>query len=896
MKKVQKNSQAMPYHFHLPKYYPNFNDPLHKAAYLGDNNAIKKTLKSNTVCIYELVDGFTALGIALAQNHQPIEMINIYKMDKTAVRNAISNTGLPPILVAFGKDQVKKIKTMSKLPSKNDETKSNIKKMTILLKETNDKREVIEITPVDIVDALKIVKELLPNGLLDLNHEMKSDLVVVNFLHLAAMNGMTDLLIQLIELGAHLNTDPSYGKLIPLNLAIANGQLETVKFLLNQADSNLFNTYDKRLVADAVGANEYSVFEYLIEIFAAKKQEKESMSRTDALRLLMPDVEACFHDISIANGIFNNVEFRNILDLSNMLHRCALNSTFSHLAMELIKLNFDWLLVERDDNYLRQPVTAFHMIVSQGWPEIETIYRQYPMAKNILFSNPLAGCRAFDYGLCLHQISDDLAEFLFKTHRDEIIEMNLISPLLSSSIKRNGYNKLIDLLLDFASAGSNADFSKPILTSLEYRNYDVTEQLLNDSNCNENIINVRDDDGNNLLYYTMWETPRRQSRYSMCCQPPRGTDEEREQRRLRRQQQLQHITEHLLKIGVDINHRNNKNQTLLHRAVSCNDAKSVEKYLRLGLPVNVVDENGATPLHFVLNTNILRQLINHSSSAEVVNAKDNNGDTVLHHMVRELDCNRSLLENVIGYGADVNAKNNEQRTPLFYVTSDECALILIEFGANSNARDVLKSLIESSKYTDTLISNDGLGHVNLTHLISFPDLFTTPSDQIKELVKTQCNTVDIDGSPMLCAALFQRNEMCAKMLLNESTIDVNAKDSRGQSAIHLAYNCPNLIEDLLKKGAAVNALDDNRWTPLMHAIKWNCNDAAENFLKANVEVNVQNIDGDTALHFAAQANNFPLMIDIIDHNGNWNICNQKNEIAFDLFADSALKKLFKNIL
>lgn len=892
----------MPFYFHLPCYYPNFDYPLHTPAYLGDTDALKKALSSSNVCVYQTASGYTALGVALAQNRDPADIMEIYKHDIMAIKSSDNNSELP-VLVAFGKKQVKKFKNLSTRTS----AQSSMKNLTVLLKETNHTRDVVHIKPTDIGEVLEFVQELRPNGYLDVNQQMKSDKISVNFVHLAAMNGMQHILIQLIDFGADLQLD-CIGNPTPIHFAIANGKLETVKFLFQQIADNHLDRFESQLIDEAVDNNEYNVFEFLVELFVAKKQERQQIPRAEALRLIMPDVEKCFHYLEFASKLFENKDYMDALDLSNMLHRCALNATFTELGMKLINMNFDWLLVERDDNYLQQPVSAFHMIVSQGWTEIERIYEQYPAAKKILFQNPDAACQAIDYGFSLNQIPVSLAEFLFATHKAEIIELNLISPLLASATKRSEFGKIVDLLMEFAGDSSDDHhFLKPLHTSMIYRKYDVVIRLLDAMKSCEAIAGVRDENGNNLLYYTMWEKARRQSRYGWCCQPPRGTAEERELKRDHKKQQLNAIFERLLELGVAHLHRNNDNQTLLHRAVLAGDAGSVRKLIDLGVPIDAVDEHGVAAIHRVLNIDILRILVT-SSSASIMNVKDENGDTVLHYVVKELDCEPEFLAQLIEYGVNVNAQNKAGRTALFCVSSDECAAVLLEHGANANVRDCndslcvdvlqlnqqpIKGIVEHSCLNTTVTDKDGNG---LSYSMEYPDLFSSPSDPLKELVNRQCNALDVNGSPMLCVGLFYRNENGVRMLLNEPAIDVSATDQRGQQAMHLTYNCPDIITILLEKGANINALDNMEQTPLMHAIECKCDEATGILLNAGAELNVKNSNGDTVLHFAARANNFNVMMDIIGTGGDWSIKNQENKDAFDVFGDVAASKIVKSIL
>jgi ankyrin repeat protein len=67
-----------------------------------------------------------------------------------------------------------------------------------------------------------------------------------------------------------------------------------------------------------------------------------------------------------------------------------------------------------------------------------------------------------------------------------------------------------------------------------------------------------------------------------------------------------------------------------------------------------------------------------------VNAKSDRGLTLLHDA--SLFDNYELAKFLIGYGADVNAKNNFNGTPLHYAESLKMTKLLVENGADVNAQ------------------------------------------------------------------------------------------------------------------------------------------------------------------------------------------------------------------
>ena len=66
-----------------------------------------------------------------------------------------------------------------------------------------------------------------------------------------------------------------------------------------------------------------------------------------------------------------------------------------------------------------------------------------------------------------------------------------------------------------------------------------------------------------------------------------------------------------------------------------------------------------------------------------------------------------------------------------------------------------------------------------------------------------------------------KNEEVALLLLSAKEIEVNVKDSNGQRPLHLACanGMPNIVKELLKKGARKNVKDKDGNTPIDKAIK-----------------------------------------------------------------------------
>lgn len=200
-----------------------------------------------------------------------------------------------------------------------------------------------------------------------------------------------------------------------------------------------------------------------------------------------------------------------------------------------------------------------------------------------------------------------------------------------------------------------------------------------------------------------------------------------------------------------------KSNIFLHRAIQEDKPVVIEYLLGNGLSL----KNSSILAHYAASNNsdnVLQFLI---SAGVDINAKDNNGKTPLHHAAS--NGSEKTMELSIAAGADINAKDNNGRTPL-------------HFTALNNLDKAMQRLIAA---------------------------------------RADINAKDNRGwTPIHYSARYNSDK--AMQCLIAAKADINAKDEDDWTPLHYAglYDSKNTIELLISSRADINAKDNNDKTPL----------------------------------------------------------------------------------
>lgn len=249
------------------------------------------------------------------------------------------------------------------------------------------------------------------------------------------------------------------------------------------------------------------------------------------------------------------------------------------------------------------------------------------------------------------------------------------------------------------------------------------------------------------------------------------------------------ITRLLLEKGANLEAKNFSGMTPLHLLSAAYHLERTGTLLLLlekGAQVNTIDKNGATPLHTVAENNFapfVKVLLEHGADIEMKHMKY--GTTPLHTAILSWKPGIETIEILLAHGANINARDDTLRTPLFFAIrkdKTERLKFLLKNGADPNA---------------------------------------------------QAN----DGETPLHSAMTEGDLSIIELLINAGA-KIKIKDNWGSTPLHRAvyYGKADAVKFLIEKGANPDAKDNKSKKPLDIAREKNAfnvvNNDIVNFLTA----------------------------------------------------------------
>ena len=318
-------------------------------------------------------------------------------------------------------------------------------------------------------------------------------------------------------------------------------------------------------------------------------------------------------------------------------------------------------------------------------------------------------------------------------------------------------------------------------------------------------------------------------------------------------------------------------KSALHCAALKGNLPMAKSLLAFGADVNLGDDDSNTPLYYVAKSGRFQNNKNNSldmaefliSNKANVNASSDSGTP----LIAAIQFNSyELVDYLIEHGANVKLSTKDGNTPLmammsryFGNNSDEAEdriRVLVKAGVDPNAKNkngqTALSLAVSSRRKDAIPvlfelganpeAPDTQGNTPLRAAFYDPETF-------KILLDNGANpNAKVGGMTLLQQALIQNNQQIIPLLLASKKLDINGKNSEGETPLHFAVNRNNVtdIQPLLVRGADPNAVNNRMETPLIKAARLGYINSAKALIDWQADVNLQDNMGHTALFYAKQ--------------------------------------------
>ena len=305
-------------------------------------------------------------------------------------------------------------------------------------------------------------------------------------------------------------------------------------------------------------------------------------------------------------------------------------------------------------------------------------------------------------------------------------------------------------------------------------------------------------------------------------------------------------------------------------------------------------------------------LVNYNEG--IINSKDSLGKTPLH-IAAEIKNNSEIINYLIEKNAEVDALDIYQQTPLYYTLENiENVIVLKNNNANFNIRandnhtllhkavyvgnnDVIDFIFDEITDIDV---QDGKGWTPLHIAAEKGNTYI-----VEKLIEKNAN-VNIqneNGNTPLHIAISKAvdNNDVIDLIFNKIT-DLDVQDNKGWTALHIAAEKGNtyIVEKLIEKNANVNIQNENGTTPLNIAIlnAVDNNDVIDLIFNEITDLDVQDSNGWTALHNAAEKGNTYIVEKLIEKNANVNIQNENGDTPLHIAVSNnkidVVKYLVKN--
>lgn len=330
------------------------------------------------------------------------------------------------------------------------------------------------------------------------------------------------------------------------------------------------------------------------------------------------------------------------------------------------------------------------------------------------------------------------------------------------------------------------------------------------------------------------------------------------------------ILDYLLRLGLNVDLKNDRGETVLMTAAKFNNFESVELLLYYQADMAELHEGAAKWIKIAAKENnwdILHTLLDVDINVDVLY----DGKALLHLLYYSLEGVKILVE----YGADVNVLDKNDETTLYKATK-------------ANAVDVIDYLLEHN--ADLNCENAKLNYP--LHCAASEENW----ELVRKFVEHGANVNAIDSGSNLVLHYAVTNHKMLKYLveqISDANVSIDFENFDGHTALFKAARIGKLdsVKYLVQNGADVNKIDDDNLSIIQRAAGFQHWDVVKYLILKGANVNFCNINCRSVLHLALSTyNNVDIVAWLLNHNANPNLLDRDGFTILHHCARAAFSK------
>lgn len=253
--------------------------------------------------------------------------------------------------------------------------------------------------------------------------------------------------------------------------------------------------------------------------------------------------------------------------------------------------------------------------------------------------------------------------------------------------------------------------------------------------------------------------------------------------------------------------------------------------------------------------------------------------------------NVSELERLLNSGVDVNYQN-EKKESILSIIINKLRIQQLSKKSKSTSYESMSSMFDYNRMFNALINHncnfnspvDKDENTGFMALMLLPDMNTVVS---KIFTRIELSKANLYGENASSLCVKQNLTQLFNILKNQPSFDVNYRDKETGNTLMLlaAISQPTVLEQLIKmnkEGAKLQDTNLRNENALIIATKSGCIEAVKILLKYKIDVDHQDLLGNTALHYAVELNDSYVTALLIGKKANPSIRNNEGKSALDL--------------